>query len=747
MNGETDPGKPGTDELYAFADERPVAPVVAPLSANVALAPWRILVVDDEPDVHEATRFALGDLVFEGRGVSFDHAYSASEARQLLALHGRQYAVMLLDVVMEAADAGLQLARSVREEFGLMALRIVLRTGQPGYAPELETILAFDINDYKSKSELTRTRLHTSVFVALRSYSQIRQLEATRHGLEKIVAASTELSRMHGMQRFAEGVVTQICALLEIPAEGLVCVHLQHDGDNAEIIAAAGAYASLIHRPLSALPDLAVRTALQQCIQQRSHNLSNGSTCLYFPLPQNKAAVLCVLSPRAILPLDVELLTVFSSNIAVGFGNVALDEHLASLALTDQLLQIPNRAHFIQLLDQRLPLQESQMLGLIDIDDFSNINATLDQQFGDRVLQAVCTRLQQHLGPRVVLARTSSDCFGLLGPQDSVNPECAQAIFAEPFSIAGESLRLSVTSGFVHLENVDASGTELLKDASIALKQAKLWSRGKAQVFSIELRTAARDRIRMLNNLRQAFSAERLFLVFQPQIELESGRVTCVEALLRWRDEDGNFVPPDRFIPLAEQSGLIVHIGEWVARTACATLRQLITQGHPEMRMAINVSYAQFREPGFMDMLASVVQESGIPPQRLEVELTESVAVEDIALITDKLHAIKAAGMSIALDDFGTGYSSLSILHQLPADVIKIDRSFVQALSDDKAGDNIVSLIMGLARHLDMDTIAEGVETAAQLNILRALGCTHVQGYYYAKPMVVADLMNWLAER
>jgi diguanylate cyclase (GGDEF)-like protein len=731
------PTPPERDD-FVYAD------TVAPAgSASFTLPPWRVLIVDDEPDVHEATRLALRDLVFDGRPLHFDHAHSAQEARALLIEHGSDIAVMLLDVVMEASDAGLLLVRVVRDVLGLSALRIILRTGQPGYAPELGTIRAYDINDYKSKGELTRTKLHTCVVAALRSYAQVRQLEAHRRGLEKIIDASNALGQARGLRGFSEGVVIQICALLDVPAEGLVCAHVQGDDPaHATIIAAAGDYAPLIQHQLHELPDESLRTLLAQCIHERRHLLSENESCFYFQPKQQFSIAVCCRAGRPLLPLDQNLLEAFSANIAVGFANVHLNEKVESLAFLDQLLQIPNRVSFTQHIDACLSHPEEQTLALIDIDDFANINATLDQQFGDRVLQAVAQRLTHHFSDQVTVGRVSSDCFGLLGPACDIHPDALPEIFGAPFLINGESLRLSVTSGFVDLNAAKSSGAELLKDAAIALKQAKTSHRGKAQVFSDELRRSAKDRMILLNNLRDAFSADRLFLVYQPQVDLYSRQIVGAEALLRWRTEDGSFIMPDRFIPLAEQSGIIVAIGEWVMRTACAELKRLIDAGYPQLRMAINVSHAQFREPGFVNMVAGILYQYDVPAHQVEIELTESVAVEDIDLVMEKLTALKALGVLLAIDDFGTGYSSLSILNQLPIDRIKIDRSFIiQMTATGEQNNKIVNLITGLGRQLNLVTIAEGVETEEQREQLLKIGCLEGQGYLFARPLLHQDLI------
>lgn len=727
------------DEELTFADEQ--HDDVHDLFSGA----WRILIVDDEKDVHEATCLALRGLVIQGRPLSFVHAYSAAEARDILYREGDSVAVVLLDVVMEFADAGLRLVEDIRDRMGLKALRIILRTGQPGYAPELETIRAYDINDYKTKSELTRVRLYTSLTVALRSFWQLCQLEASRKGLEKIIEASSDLSRLLGLNSFSEGVVTQICALLNVPAEGIVCAN--NPGDSlhaARIIAAAGSYASMINQPLSVLPNQRMRNALERSLLNQCSDV-NEETCLYFEDNSRRGVAVCIESPKPLDVVDQDLLQVFSANLSVGFNNVALHERLVDVAFNDQLLSIPNRNRFVQLIEERLACPAGLMLALIDIDDFSGINAALDQHFGDRVLAAVCARLAEGGNGETMIGRVAGDCFGLLGEASTLTPSFVAKVFEAPFDIGGEHLRLSATSGFIELDASASSAAELLKDASIALKQAKAFSRGKSMVFSKDLRTTAKERMRLLTGLRGAFSAERLFVVYQPQVDLLSRRIIGAEVLLRWRNEEGQFVPPDRFIPLAEQSGIIIPIGDWVLRTACAKLRELITAGYHDFRMAINVSHIQFREPDFVRQLEVILAESGVPAAQVEIELTESIAPEGLEMIVERISALRALGVTVAMDDFGTGYSSLTMLSRLPIDRIKIDRAFINELALPDRPCNIVEMILALARQLNLVAIAEGVETEEQYQMLVDLGCVEGQGYLFAKPLNEDDFSLLLA--
>jgi diguanylate cyclase (GGDEF)-like protein len=578
----------GADELL-FADDEQGGP-------SAVQPPWRLLIVDDEPDVHRATTFALTGVTILNQPLEFLHAYSAAQAVDILQREA-DVAVVLLDVVMESEHAGLELVKVIRENLKLPEVRIILRTGQPGQAPEIETIHDYDINDYKTKSELTRTKLYASITAALRAYRQIR----------------------------------------------------------------------------------------------------------------------------------------------------ALDE----LAFYDQLSRLPNRNRFVDLIDAQLRHEghEQRMIAILDIDDFADVNDALGHQQGDRLLQAVAERLRAHLGSDSIVARIGGDTFGLMGDAQALEPSSILSLFRSPFAVQDDSMVVTATLGLVRLGDVRGDGLDALKDANIALKRAKKNRRGSHVVYSNEMGRDIRERVRLLRGLRSAEDQGQLFIAYQPQVHLATGRVVGLEALLRWRDADGNAVPPDRFIPLAETSGLIVGIGNWVLRTACSERQRLQAQGWHDLRMSVNVSLIQFRHPDFLGQLRAALQDSGIVPSRLELEITESVAMEDAAFILSTLTAIKALGVSIAIDDFGTGYSSLSQLRQLPVDRLKIDRVFVQELNRQVPGTQIATMVVELGRRLGMTVIAEGVEDEQQAQVLLLMGCHEAQGFLYAPALPVDELQDWLAAR
>lgn len=306
---------------------------------------------------------------------------------------------------------------------------------------------------------------------------------------------------------------------------------------------------------------------------------------------------------------------------------------------------------------------------------------------------------------------------------------------------------VTATMGLTQSLGEGIAGRDALKDANIALKLAKKNRRGGFVVFSAEMGAEIRERVRLLQALRHAVESERLFVVYQPQINLATGKPVGVEALIRWRNEEGAYVPPDRFIPLAEASGMIVAIGDWVLRMACHELIRLQALGLPDLRMSVNVSQIQFRHPEFLSKLRAAVEDTGINPRCLELEITESVAMEDPDFILDILHKVRRMEISVAIDDFGTGYSSLSHLRQLPIDRLKIDRAFVSELNQAVVGGHIAAMVIELGRNLNLTIIAEGIESEAQAEILRQMGCHEAQGYLYGMPMVSQQLVEWIESR
>jgi diguanylate cyclase (GGDEF)-like protein len=725
-----------SSDLMEFAEEG-IDPELLPGTSN-----WTVLMVDDDRDVHDATLMSLQGLQIEGRELHFLHAYSSAEARRLLIDH-MDVAVILLDVVMETEDAGLRLVQDVRNDMELANLQIILRTGQPGFAPEIETIQKYAINDYRTKTELTKVRLYTSLTGAIRTYQHLEEMEETRRSLEVVVHSSTEISRVNNLQDFCEKLLSGLCTLMRMQRSGIVCVlHERQIVEEASVVVAAGAHAQSAGQALGSIDDASVRDAIGRCFKVRANSIG-ATTALYFTALQGVALVVFV-DAQPLRAMDQALIQALCSSMTVALENVLLQERMFSLAYKDQLLGLANRNRFLELLQPHLGQTVDITVAVIDLDDFAGDNAMFGHEFGDELLKAFAVRLAQCLGPKVGLARLSGDTFALVGSGDLVNSQALANCTAAALKVQSQFVTVAATSGMVRLDAQSISGAEVLKQAHVALKVAKSQHRGDSLYYSEAMGTDATERSTLLRRLREAFESDRLFVVYQPQVRLADGATVGAEALLRWRNDEGKYVPPDQFIPVAEQSGLMISIGEFVLRSACFELKQLNQAGFYDFRMSVNVSQAQFREAGFISTVTRALADSGVMAERLELEITESMAAEEIEFVLTVLHELKKIGVTIAIDDFGTGYSSLSILSRLPLDRLKIDKSFV---GDLDATEGVAKSIIDIGRSLKLELIAEGVETARQVSQLVSLGCQEGQGYLFARPLSPDDLINWLDSR
>jgi len=708
---------------------------------------WNILIVDDDEEIHTVTRLALSDLIVNDRKLNFLHAYSAKEAKTLLHDYGKTIAIILLDVVMETDDAGFDVVRYIRESMGLTEPRIVLRTGQPGYAPEEEVIKLYDINDYKTKTELTRAKLMTTVISSLRSYQQIMTINQNRVGLEKIITSSANLFEEHSVKGFCEGVVTQISSLIGLDAEGLVCARagsvLDKDDNGVYVLGAAGEYASFINESIDSINNSEIAEQVGRCLRLKRHIFESDSSVLYINRSGFEAAVY-VNMVSEITSLDKSLLEVFLSSISVGYENVNLFHQLRNAAFRDWLTRLPNRNEFINMLDKpHIFACENCSVALIDVNHFSDINDGLGQEAGNELLRAISDRFQACFDDSVKIGRIGADVFGLIGPSNVVNPDNINSLFQSSFKVSDHTLPVSVTIGLCQLDDKRNIGLEILKRINIALNRAKKNISDNFEYFAKDIEDKTTWRLEMIRRLRSDFMARKLELWFQPQVDLISEKVVGMEGLLRWPDGNNGYISPAVFVPLAEYSGLIVDIGEWVLEEACYRLKDLKEANFGDLRVAVNISMPQFRDRSFVNKVLGTISASECDPSLLELEITESVVMDEPQIVIDALRTLKEHGVAIAIDDFGTGFSSMSYLQQLPLDRLKVDRSFIRDIEPGKSA-VLAETIVTLGNKLGLLTIAEGIETKEQAEYMIELGCNEAQGFFYAKPMPFSELMDYL---
>ena len=442
--------------------------------------------------------------------------------------------------------------------------------------------------------------------------------------------------------------------------------------------------------------------------------------------------------------------TLLERSIRYAIERKRAEERMAYLAQYDALTGLANRKLFKELLSLALARAErsSQHLALmfLDLDRFKIINDSLGHDVGDQVLKVVAERLRSRMRKSDTVARLGGDEFtvileGIGTVQDAtrVAQELLQ-IVALPITVQDQELFIKPSIGIAIYPQYGKDPETLIKNADMAMYRAKRQGRNTYRFYTTEVNGKASQHLALENSLRRALEREEFLLYYQPQVEMKSGRIIAMEALLRWKHPDRGLIQPDDFIPLAEENGMIVPIGEWVLRTACQQNKKWQKAGLPLTTVGVNLSARQFRQKFFVEIVDRILKETGLDSQFLELELTESLFFESNGASTSRLKELKNLGIRISIDDFGTGYSSLSYLKCFPIDTLKIDRSFIGDIPASQADSAIASGMIALAHGLRIKVTAEGVETRAQLEFLRERGCDAIQGYFLSPPLSPAEI-------
>lgn len=836
------------------------------------------MVVDDDRSTHDVTYLVFEDFSYEGRKLKIVDGYSGADVCRLMEEHP-DTAVLLLDVVMETETAGLDAVRYIRKTLKNEFVRIILRTGQPGLAPEKEVITQYDINDYKDKSDLTALKLNTSMIVALRSYQgmkRIQKLAMSNETLEQLVKERTVAlrksnrrlktevrqraeseARLREAQRIARignwewSVQTdqmnwsdQIYRIFgldntSVSASRTTLLNLTHPDDRSELEAVyrkaveeKTPFFSIEHRVVKS--DGGVSFVCQQgevdvndsgailrvagTLQDVTERHQAEETMRKLSLAVEQTADSIMITDRngiiEYINPAFESTTGYSKCQALGkrpnilksgklgeafyrrlwkkisagevFSDVVINrrsdgsyyyeektitpqkngrgeithfistgkditerveaqQKLHHLAHHDALTGLPNRVLLQDRLQQAIPRMRwhKRNIGVlfIDLDRFKLINDSLGHDVGDLLLQEAAERLSGCVREGDTVARLGGDEFAIIlndiASRIDVLPVVNKLIesLAEPFIISDRELFVSASIGIALFPQDGRDTSTLLKMADIAMYRAKADGGCGYNFYSDEGGSIAAERLSLESKLRRALDRGEFSLHYQPQIDLTSYQTIAREALLRWSHSDYGDITPTQFVPLLEETGLIVPVGEWVLRAAC--LDEMIRQksGLAPQRIAVNLSIRQFRQRDFVEMVGGIIDDTGIDPKQLELEVTEGLLISNISETARILHELHDLGVMLSIDDFGTGYSSMNYLKRLPFDHLKIDRCFVRDITRNNDDAAIASAIITLAHSMDIKVVAEGVENVEQLVYLYKKGCDIVQGYLCGRPV------------
>jgi diguanylate cyclase (GGDEF)-like protein/PAS domain S-box-containing protein len=465
----------------------------------------------------------------------------------------------------------------------------------------------------------------------------------------------------------------------------------------------------------------------------------------------NRRVLLTTKSP--IRDLSGEIVSVLTTSLDITDRKRA-ERHLLHLAHHDSLTDLPNRMLLTHKLGMEMEYARAVggcfALHFIDLDHFKGINDVLGHSVGDRLLSVLGRELQRVVRETDVVARLGGDEFAILqtridGPNDAADmARRIVEVTSQPAEIDGKTIQATGSIGITLFPNDGGDADELLKNADLAMYQAKADGGSGFRFYSTDMQTHAQEIASLDSDLRRAVEQEQFELHYQPQVDARSGRIVGAEALVRWRREDGELVLPRMFLGRAEANGMIVPINEWVLRRACRDAQDWRRAGLPPIRIAVNMSPVQFRRQNVGTLITNTLKETGLEPWRLELEITESIVMENTKALIRELKRLRKLGVQFSIDDFGTGYSSFRYIKAFPIDRLKIDQSFIANMDRNASDVAIVQAIIGLAKNLNLGVIAEGVETEEQRRWLAAEGCDEVQGYFFSRPLPANEFVELL---
>ncbi|GAA0770894.1 EAL domain-containing protein [Roseibium denhamense] len=717
--------------------------------------PWKILIVDDDPDVHEVTKIAVAGCSFEDRGFELLHALSAEEAKAIL-LSNNDIAVALVDVVMESDTAGLNLVSWIRSELDNRFTRIILRTGQPGYAPQTDVIMHYDIDGYAEKAELSRTKLITAIVAALRGFKLVMSLETNRRKLKELNTHFTAIVQKNALSEFSSSVLEHLTNLIGRPVDGLL-IGLDSSPENhaadpksARVLAANGSFEDKVDLPVDLLGDDAIRRAVGTCVASRDTIKIDDGVVLPLNTRNSISGALYVGIPQSVLEdlVGTEVIQLFVSNIALGYEKTGLLEHIRNLAYVDRVTGLSTFSGFIETFERHISQNMPLIVVHADIQRFRVIVDGIGDEQASAVLKKTGHRLSQTFPDALTIARKERDEFLILlkgGGDNQVSDivERVERAFQEPIALDDNLLTLRTRLGFSSTETGEKSAEKLVRFASIALNDVRQSGSINYAVFSPHMQEAAFERLRLASLLSEGADKTEFSAHYQPIMNASDQSIASFEALMRFKTPSGQFLNTASMIEAAEASGLITEIGAWMFKTSFAEFMRMDGLSN-DVRLNVNLSPRQVQAHRIYNDIEQAATEANLPLSRLVFEVTEGLFLSNDQVTLSLLTWLRSEGAKIVIDDFGTGYSSFSYLRKLPVDGIKIDRGFIMNMDQDPDALAVVKSIIAVAQALDLRITAEGVETVAQRKIMQDLRCDYLQGYLYAKPLSYGDLQGFI---
>jgi diguanylate cyclase (GGDEF)-like protein/PAS domain S-box-containing protein len=701
----------------------------------------KVLIVDDL----EANRYAL-ELILAPLNVAVFHASSGEGA--LVQVLNHDFAIILMDVKMPHLD-GYETVKLIHGHKKFKNIPIVMVTASHQNRRSLRQAYEAGAVDYVIKP------IEPMVIMAkVRQFVELDRLHRSEKQA-KIDAQESQLRYQALLNSAGEGVLGIDLNGVITFANPKACQILEAEHDDLMLCNLQKFFVSQFHEELLGEPDSSLSAGINK-------------SKLWSMINQGKGG--CPFGERWVTSRGNQFYVEFTSDIAIDkhgatIGGVVMfqnitqrkesEQKLHYLANYDSLTDLANRAffndHLAKLIVRSQRLQTSLAVLFIDLDHFKCVNDRYGHDIGDILLQYVSAMLRGSVRECDLIARIGGDEFAIvLADIENANDiaKVANKILAkveQPIDIQGLKLTVSVSIGIGHYEDATMTMEELIKAADTAMYSAKLQGRNNYQFFEKSMYEKVKEKQNIKMMLQQAISNQELFLVYQPQVSLSKKRFVGCEALLRWRTKEGEMITPDKFIPIAEESGQIEVIGDWVLNAVCQQIVRWRQQVNIEQfTVSINVSVRQLTDSKFSEKIIFLLKKYDIDPQQIEIEITETAMTSNYEKLVEELHKIHQLGVVISIDDFGTGHASLDNLRKLPLDKLKIDRSFIQDIGLAERDENITKVIISIAKKLSLALVAEGVETVEQLAFLANEDCDVIQGYYFSKPISAEQILNYL---